>query len=54
MIRVMFGLILTMGATGGVEVAETCNEMILCMALAFTGLFIMYSGAMDMAYKEKV
>lgn len=54
MIRLMVGLLMAMGATGGVEFAETCSDALISMGLAFVGLFIMYSGAMDLAYKEKV
>lgn len=49
MIRLIFGLLLLMGATGGVEFAETCQDLMLSLATACAGLMIMYSGATDLS-----
>jgi hypothetical protein len=49
MIRLIGGLVLVMGATGGVEASTTCQGLLASMAVACCGLMIMYSGAIDLS-----
>lgn len=49
MIRLIGGFVLLMGATGGVEVSSTCQELLGSMAIACCGLMLMYSGAIDLS-----
>lgn len=41
MIRIIFGLVLVFGGVGGIDNDE---NLLLCTAIAFTGLALMYFG----------
>jgi hypothetical protein len=45
MIRFVIGLIVAMGAVGGMD--DPANSLLACTAVAVTGLAIMYFGAMS-------
>ena len=40
------GLIMTMGAVGGIEVSETNTDMMSSMVIAIIGLLTMYAGTL--------
>ena len=42
------GLIMTMGAVGGIEVSETNTDMMSSMVIAIVGLLTMYCGTLGL------
>jgi len=40
------GLIMTMGAVGGIEMSETSEDMMSSMVIAIIGLLTMYAGTL--------
>jgi hypothetical protein len=42
------GLLMTMGAVGGIEVSETSTDMMSSMAIAILGLLTMYCGMLGL------
>lgn len=48
MIRLIVGLLLTMGAVGGVEVAESNVDLLLAVSTALLGLTIMFWATSDL------
>jgi hypothetical protein len=42
------GLIMTMGAVGGIEVSETNTDMMSSMVIAIVGLLTMYAGMLGL------
>ena len=49
MIRFFIGLIVTMGAMGGMD--DPANNLLACVAIACTGLAVMASGVETVRYE---
>jgi len=46
MIRFLLGLLIVMGAVGGMD--EPANPVLPCVAVAIVGLFLMYFGSLKL------